>query len=339
MITVIGIDCNFLFIENNLMKEGGFMPAKGQKSGYTIECENCKKMIYQTKTQYKRAKHHFCSNKCQMEYQHKEKYEFRMCPICKNKFEIKKSSTQTFCSIRCQNEWQKTRIGKSNPKYNRIEIKCENCGKEYIVKNYKTQNNQHNFCSNTCRREWYSKVFSQSLEWKNESRKRAVRILSEGKIPFTNSSCQLIVNQILNDINIKFISEYPCKYYSIDNYLLDYNLMIEVQGDFWHCNPLKYNQINQTVQVKRIPKDKAKHTYIKNKYNIEILYLWETDINNNVELCKKLIQKYILNNGHLKNYHSFNYYLDDENQLCLNDPLITPYQDMTNEELKKYKIA
>lgn len=39
-----------------------------QKSGYFIQCENCGKDIYQTKTQYERANHHFCNVKCQKEY-------------------------------------------------------------------------------------------------------------------------------------------------------------------------------------------------------------------------------------------------------------------------------
>ena len=62
-------------------------------------------------------------------------------------------------------------------------------------------------------------------------------------------------------------------------------------------------------------KDKRKHSYIKNNYNIEVLYLWETDVNENIELCKKLIELYIRNNGKLKNYHSFNYVLNDNNEI------------------------
>ena len=114
------------------------MPKKGQKSGYNIQCENCGKDIYQTKTQYNRAKHHFCSNKCQKEFQHKEVFESRECPICGNSFEVSKKSTQKFCSTKCQNEWQKLQIGEKNPRYTQIEIECECCGKPYSVKLYKT---------------------------------------------------------------------------------------------------------------------------------------------------------------------------------------------------------
>ena len=81
--------------------------------------------------------------------------------------------------------------------------------------------------------------------------------------------------------------------------------MIEVQGDYWHCNPTIFTEKKKKNQFDRISKDKSKHTYVKNKYNIEILYLWEDDLYKNEELCKKLIQLYIRNKGILLNY---NYY-------------------------------
>lgn len=315
------------------------MPAKGQRTGYTINCENCGKEIYQTKTRYNRAKHHFCSNKCQKEFQHKLLFENRKCIICGKTFEVSKKSTQKLCSIECQKIWQTKQTGEKNPKFTSIKIKCENCEEEYYVKPYKTKNGQHNFCSSECRQNWYSNIWSQQSIWKDMSRKRAVKILSEGKIPFTNSTPQQIVDKILNDMNVDFENEYSCTYYSIDNYLKQYNLMIEVMGDFWHCNPIKFPIIKQEVQLKRIPKDKAKHTYIKKIYGIEILYLWETDIVHNYDMCYKLIQQYIRNKGILENYHSFNYKINDNEVLELSTELIIPYQDMNRNDLKKYKIA
>ena len=314
------------------------MPAKGQRSGHTCNCENCGKEIYQTNTRYNRAKHHFCSNKCQKEFQHKKLFEMRKCPICGLSFETSKKSKQKFCSLKCQGEWQSQQIGILNPRFTQQKIPCEYCGKEFYTKQYKLRNGQHNFCCNECRQKWYSEIWSQDSTWKEISKKRAVNILSNQKNPSINSTPQLKLNKLLNILHIDFINEYPCEYYSIDNYLPKYNLMIEVMGDFWHCNPQKYKEIKQNIQMQRIPKDKAKHSYIKNQYNIEILYLWENDIINNIDLCKKLVLKYISQNGILKNYHSFNYSLDDNN-LLLSDNIIIPYQDMKIEELSKYKIA
>lgn len=124
------------------------------------------------------------------------------------------------------------------------------------------------------------------------------------------SSVQTTINNLLDDMKIAFEEEYDIKYYLVDCYLTDYHLMIEVQGDFWHCSPLLNK--NSVGIRNNVTKDKRKHTYIKNKYDIEVLYLWESDIRNNLNLCQKLIETYILSNGKLDNYHSFNYQITDD---------------------------
>ena len=126
------------------------------------------------------------------------------------------------------------------------------------------------------------------------------------------SKPQQMINDLLDEMGIKYISEYDCKYYLIDHYLTDYNLMIEVQGDFWHCSPLLSGKSNTSGIKNNLIKDKRKHSYIKNNYGIEILYLWENNVYNNLDLCKVLITEYIKNNGVMKDYHSFNYVLHDD---------------------------
>ena len=108
-------------------------------------------------------------------------------------------------------------------------------------------------------------------------------------------------------------------------------------GNYWHVHPLRYNENKYLINEKQfgwIKKDKSKHTYIKNHIGIEILYLWETDIIKNPELCEQLILEYIKNNGILFNYHSFNYHLDSNSILKLNDKIIIPYQDQISKDYK-----
>ena len=54
------------------------------------------------------------------------------------------------------------------------------------------------------------------------------------------------------------------------------------------------------------------------------MYLWEQDINHNIELCWTLIQDYVNNNGLLKDYNSYNYKFDS-NSLILKDEIVLPY--------------
>lgn len=300
------------------------MPAKGQLSGYHIKCEVCGKEIYQTKTQYNRAQHHFCSNQCQKIFQHNQAYENRKCEICDAIFHISKKSTQRFCSTECQKKWQTTRTGKLNPKTKRIKCCCDNCQTpiEIIPFNYKRF--QYHFCGNECRQKWYSQVFSQNPSWKEESRKRAAEMLKKNSYK-TNTKPQIIINNLLDSLKIPYRNEETFVYYSIDNFLYSYDLIIEVMGDFWHCNPTKYTNIEHFIQSRVVSRDKAKNTYIDKYYHIKILYLWESDIYNRLEVCEKLITMYIEQNGQLSNYHSFNYLINN-GKLEIQNKIIIPFQ-------------
>lgn len=303
------------------------MPMKGERSGVYVNCEVCGKEVYMTKTRFNKANHHFCGTKCMGEYSHIHKTEDRNCEYCGGIFHAQKSSQQRFCCMQCQSEWQKTRVGENNPKFTREQIECPICHKMFYAKKYKINGDGMLFCSIQCKRKWYAETWSQTDECREASRQRALSMLENGQFPTTNTKPQKIVNKLLEDLEIEYINEYNCKYYSIDNYLPSSNLMIEVMGDFWHCSPQKYNtdEISDT-QRKRIGKDKAKHSYIKNKYNIEILYLWESDIYDATELCSFLIERYINNKGVLENYNSFNYHIENGN-IVINDFIIKPYQE------------
>lgn len=150
--------------------------------------------------------------------------------------------------------------------------------------------------------------------------------LTNGKLSTSLTNPHKNINLVLDEMNIDYTIEGNFKYYSIDTYVEKFNLPIEVMGDYWHANPNKYNKHNSLtpVQKTKITRDKTKHSYIKNNYGFEILYLWEFDCYNQA-LCKRLIELYIKNNGVLEDYQSFNYYIDDSNNLKFKDNKVTPY--------------
>lgn len=305
-----------------------------KKTGLYINCENCGKEVYKTLSQLKKGEHHFCSVKCQKEYNHKQTYEYRKCEICGKQFEVSKKSKQRFCSTECQSKWQTTRTGNLNPCTNRTHVKCDWCGKELSIIPANLERFNHHFCGDECSRMWRKNVYAHNKEYKDASRQRAVRILKNNPVNLYTKP-QIMVNKLLTEMGIKYENEYNCKYYSIDNFLQEYNLMIEVMGDFWHSNPIKYSskEILRDMQRKSLRKDKAKNTYVSNYYNTQILYLWEYDIYNNINLCEKLIELYITTNGNLENYHSFNYHLEDNGIIKLNSEIIYPYfelEDVSN---------
>ena len=290
-----------------------------------MPCEYCGTLIYKTQTNLKRHKHHYCSNICQGKKKREECFENRKCEVCGEEMYVSKKSSQRFCSNKCQNIWQLGNVGFKNKRFQGGYVKCENCGKDFIVGKNILNDNRHHFCSTPCRQNWYSKVWSKSDAWKEESKRRAVNILSSRPIN-TQTKPQIKTNKILDELGISYRNEEPFVYYSVDNYLPDYNLAIEVMGDYWHSSPLKYREKTNTKQKHIISRDKAKHTYLLNEYGIEILYLWESDINTNPELCRMLIQKYIKNKGIIENYNSFNYSIQN-NTLVLNNNIIFTHQE------------
>lgn len=310
------------------------MPTKGKLSGVYVNCEWCGKLVYKTQTDFNKHKHHYCSNECQLLKQHADKYEDRPCEICGTLMHVRKKSTQRFCSTDCQKIWQTQQVGILNKRFMRKETNCDYCNKEFFIKKYKLDNEQHHFCSKECRQAWFAEVWSQSEDWKIKKRQMTIKQLSENKFINTLTKPQIVVNSILDNNNIQYVNEQPFIYYSVDNYLVDIGLVIEVMGNYWHGNPIKFNTLND-MQIKNIKRDKAKHTFLKNNYGVDVLYLWEFDVITNPELCWQLIKLYIEKCGVLDNYDSFNYQIKD-GQLCLKDCLITAYKDMDYNYMIKH---
>ena len=81
-----------------------------------------------------------------------------------------------------------------------------------------------------------------------------------------------------------------------DVFIPSLNLIIEYNGDYWHCNPKKYNhdyfnQKKQKTAKELWEYDKHKIDLIKKKgYNLEVI--WESDLKSDTSLIKKIIKKY-----------------------------------------------
>ena len=291
--------------------------------GYYVPCDYCGKIVYKPPYQYKTKTNHFCSLECSGKFVSAQKHEYRKCEVCGKEMYVLKTSKYRFCSPKCQSIWQRGNTGIKNPKFEGVVSKCETCGKEISIGKSDLRLYKHHFCSNECRVEWYNNICSQTEEWRNISRERASKQQSTN--PRTTKP-QLIMNDILDSLGIKYCNEKNVKYYSIDNYLTEYDLAIEVMGDYWHTSPLKYDAPINDIQKRIVSKDKTKRDYVKKYYGINILYVWESDLYKREELCKALIALYIEKLGVLENYHSFNYSIVN-GDIKLNEELVLPHQD------------
>lgn len=265
-------------------------------------CPNCNNVFFGASNKK------YCCKKCRSEYRYKifkesgckkpESYVVKKCEICGDTFRTKSRSSR-FCSRKCQGVWQSlTLIGENANRYENQysnedrEFVCACCGKKYFVMPSRFGNTK--YCSVKCQK------------------KSMIKTLTKPHISIDNLLCKSL---------IQFENEKEFGNYFIDIYLPKYNLCIEIMGDYFHYNPYIYSSPKNDLQSKSRVKDKLKHDYIYNNYGINTLYLWENDINNNIELCNLLILKYVQNNGEIENYHSFNYTLTNK-EICLKKEII-----------------
>lgn len=249
---------------------------------------------------------------------------------------------RAYCSMECRDSFRSEHfVGENSSFYNRIETKCNYCEKKikkipYHINKTNSFGEHNSFCSKECywnfRKIHYvgekhplvNKVYTD--EERLQFAERTVAMIQNGVYPQTMTKPHVAINKLLDDNFINYENEFSLKYQLLDIYLTDYNIGIEIMGDYWHANPNKYVEISElnSVQLKNKTQDKRKHTYTKKYHGFEILYLWEIDINKNIKLCELLIKKYIETNGVLQDYNSFNYYVND-NELLLKSEIVTPY--------------
>lgn len=120
------------------------------------------------------------------------------------------------------------------------------------------------------------------------------RIIKDDKIH--TSKLETTFQNILLEQNIENIHSYyakPIKAF-YDFYLPKYNILIEVDGDFYHCSPLKYpNGPICKTQEKNIKRDKQKNQWAKDN-GFKLLRFWETDINNNPQQIIEILKQELL---------------------------------------------
>ncbi len=130
-------------------------------------------------------------------------------------------------------------------------------------------------------------------DWKNKTedeRKIIVNRLNTAMIQSKNpTKIELKIKNFLDEMKITYIKNYKLNNFLCDFYLPNYNFVIECDGDYWHVNPLFYN--NKTLtnpQIRNLERDKRKNIML-NECKISFLRFWEYDINKNFDDVKNKI--------------------------------------------------
>ena len=145
---------------------------------------------------------------------------------------------------------------------------------------------------------------ARKKEWENmddEKKEKKINDLDKGRKIFLEktpylSRIELRIQNIFNQAGISYHYNYFIGRRSYDFKIK--NLIIEIQGDYWHMNPKVYKKddINPSFQMtaeKVWEKDKKKKEYAE-KYGYKVLCFWEKEIRaikEDVELKSYILNK------------------------------------------------
>lgn len=118
---------------------------------------------------------------------------------------------------------------------------------------------------------------------------------------FFNSKLENRFCEILNSLNISYIRQFHLKgsTHPYDFRLLNTKIIIEINGDYWHANPLKYNE-NDYIQYPRIGLIKVKDVWENDKKYInhanncgfKVINIWEDTMN---KMTNEELSNYFIN--------------------------------------------
>jgi very-short-patch-repair endonuclease len=134
--------------------------------------------------------------------------------------------------------------------------------------------------------------------WSKEVNREKQRLLQSKRINKNHknhkSQLEKRFELILLKLKFSYIPQYMICGYNFDFYLPKHDLVIEVDGDFFHCNPKKYPKgpIYES-QINTIKNDKIKNNICEKSNGLMLLRFWESDINNRPEWVKSELLKHI----------------------------------------------
>jgi very-short-patch-repair endonuclease len=141
--------------------------------------------------------------------------------------------------------------------------------------------------------------WSKPEEREKQSHRRMEYIIKNG-FQIKSKLEETFKNILINNFSMVEETDFYPQYYVREiKSLYDFkisgkNILIEVDGDFWHCNPNSdFSEPKYAAQINNLKQDKIKNEWCLNN-NYKILRFWESDINNNPEGIIEILRKEIL---------------------------------------------
>lgn len=113
---------------------------------------------------------------------------------------------------------------------------------------------------------------------KQKMREKALQRIQNQHGPYKDTKPELKMKGILNELTIPFEHQFRLKNHLFDFRILNTNIIIEVDGDYWHGNPKKFKKLSK-IQKEQKQKD-IKNEELAKVNNFVLLRFWQNDILN-----------------------------------------------------------
>lgn len=209
--------------------------ALSQKKRITLKCFGCNKEF--SIWPYLKRKTNYCSTACYWNTNRKK--FFKKCQICKKEFLVKKYLVDQGYGIYCSNECFHTTYPK------KLIKKCLQCN--VILQVQPSKASLVRFCSKKCHDDHMRDYVERNCKNCHKQFQLPRWELNKGKGSFCCRDCfiqfkgettiEKKVRQTLEKSKLKFKQEFKIGIYRADFLILDKNIIIECDGDYWHKIP------------------------------------------------------------------------------------------------------
>ncbi len=256
-----------------------------------VKCQNCKNEFKTTENKLKQGKVKFCSRLCKDTFQ-KEKYKSEGNPMFGKEMSIKHKS---ILSDSCKKRWQDKDFREH------FKLKAEEF---YRINGFHYGTDEN---STEKRKKTLLKKFDYDHIWKcpevrEKCEQTTIRLYGKGSLELAyekllghRTNIEKIIEDILIKNNIQFKRQYRLylndnEYKIYDFLIINSNILIEADGNFWHANPENYNKNKlHPIQEINLKNDKIKNE-LAIKLNYNLIRFWETEIKN-INFEQILLQK------------------------------------------------
>lgn len=209
---------------------------------------------------YPSQKRRFCSKRCMYDWRKDQNWETRVCP-CGNEFKTRKKQEQVYCGNDCT---EKRRI--AIEAIHTFEARSKaSTGRVF--------SDEHKRNLSIARR-----TGNWALTPGGIVRIRKARIKAMKEKGYKVSQLEYKYAEMLDEDGVEYIHQFELAGKLYDFYISETNTLIEINGDYWHCNPEKYpnGPIDEIQRAKIKADEEKKQIAAKEGYNL--LILWENDL-------------------------------------------------------------